>query len=156
MRAVRPAGRRLAVLIAAAALIGSCSDPVEIEDYLDLTSAQKRWEQVVPQDYSFTLFRRCYCWIDSPMRITVHGDSITSIVLLGPEVIPPGRKLTAPTVSGLFDIIMRALSQNAAKVSVHYDHDLGFPHSLYVDWYEDYADDEIRYIVTDVTFAPPD
>ncbi len=148
-----PLRRTLGPLVTAA-LLSSCGNGLtDLPGNLDYLAARERWERVAPPDYSFTLGVSCFCLLESPMRVTVRDHVVVSVVELGASHVPPGSSLPRVTIDDVFDVILGAMAKDGARITAEYDRQRGFPTTLFVDWYADHADDEIRYAISDVVFG---
>lgn len=117
---------------------------------LQLQAAENLWKQKRPYHYAYNVQRSCFCPEEyrKPIRIRVLNGKIQQAKLL-PEGIPlsSSRQAEAIPVEGLFRIIRDAINNNAARVDVKYDPQLGFPTSIAIDHNQMIADEE-TYIST--------
>jgi hypothetical protein len=55
--------------------------------------------------------------------------------------------MNVPSLEGILDMIQEAVNLNAASINVVYDVDAGYPTSVYVDYDERIADEELSIVV---------
>jgi hypothetical protein len=70
--------------------------------------------------------------------VSVDGQPVQAV-----EVERSGNDDNIPTIEGLFEEIQRAIESNAFRVDVQYDAELGYPLSIYIDYEEFIADEEL-------------
>jgi len=117
----------------------------------DLVEARARWNAQRITDYTFTLQRLCFCGETRPMRVTVRNGEVQSVVPVG-ELLPlPGPVAEwYPSITGLFDIVADAIAMPAGSIEARYDAVYGFPLEIAIDYWINVADDETRWIVSNV------
>lgn len=154
--------RLLAALVVLAPLAG-CPVPVApsaedapaptggAERSPDLDAARERWQEAGFDAYQMTLQRSCFCPEDyrGPFEVTVRNGAVESATFNG-TAVDAERVLT---VADLFDLLEDAYDQGAARVDVTFDDELGYPTSLYIDYNEQMADEEVGYTVSSVQVA---
>lgn len=138
-----------ALLLVAALLIGGCSvfgSSSREQDALD--EARARWDASGPSAYSMTYGRLCFCptEVTGPFAVRVVGDRVVEVTLDGTPVVYD----RAMTVDALFERLASAYARDAHRVDVTYDSALGFPSSIFIDYDERIADEEMGYTVTDL------
>jgi hypothetical protein len=112
-------------------------------------SPEQLWKKANIHSYEFLLRINCYCTPETigPHRIQVKADTIFSV-----NGIPYDRtksNVILKTIPDLFLFIRESDARNPFRKSVTYDSSDGFPTSLYYDFDERIADEEIGYIITD-------
>lgn len=146
----------VAVLLALAASgCGSVSGPDELDEERDrLQQARAQWLSQGLRDYQYTFRRSCFCAPGStePMRITVRGNAIASVVRISDGA--PQDPAVFDTIDGLFDLLAEAIDTDAAQFRAEYDGRLGFPTSAYIDRDERIADEELGFTASDLQPAP--
>ena len=149
-----PRARFLAMFVTAVAIAfapAACSDATGPDDRL--AAARRQWSSAGPAAYSVTLGRGCFCAqeVPSPVVITVRNGVIESrhYKTTGAPVSPAYAD-AFPDVEGLFDVIEDAL-ENADRVDVKYHSTLGYPLEIFIDYIRNAIDDELAYMVTDLT-----
>ncbi len=117
----------------------------------ELDAARQRWADVGYDAYRMTLQRACFCPEDyrGPFDVTVRHGAVDDATFNG-ATVDAERVLT---VAALFDLLEDAYDRNAARVDVTFDDELGYPTSLYIDYDEGIADEEVGYTVADVQVA---
>ncbi len=142
-------------LLAALLACGSTTGPTSLAS---LERAKARWNARGFMDYTFETRRDCFCAPETtgPVRIAVHGDSITSVTDLATDsIVPPPWRDSWYTVDDLFTVIDSAARRAAtASVDVEYDPDLGYPLTLEVNPRPDLADAGVRYTISLLVPAP--
>ncbi len=103
------------LLAIVAVLLGACSN--------DLDAARARWSKAGIRSYRFDLLRTGFA-LRQNARITVVDGAVTAAEDLGGSQLPP-TIATAPTIPALFEEIEE--NDDATKVTVKYDDELGIP-----------------------------
>ena len=110
----------------------------------ELAVNRAKWRAARPEAYTYEYARVCgECspdWVQ-PVRITVEGDAVTSVVVIatGAPVAPPAFRLT---MDSLFTRLESAIGQGVHRIAIQYDRRLGYPTSAYVDHDQQTVDDE--------------
>jgi hypothetical protein len=115
----------------------------------ELGVARQRWKAQNLHSYSFTLQRSCFCPSVQPLRVTVVGDSVVSVI--DPATNKPVDLRSGETIDGLFRFIENAIARKAAVLEVQYDAVAGFPTRINYDGSFRVADDELTYTASNVT-----
>jgi hypothetical protein len=115
----------------------------------DLDDARRRWRAAGVEDYTFVLRRNCFCGGGvEPVRIVVRdGVAVSYTVVATGQPLNPEWQEWHPTVEGLFDFLEDALDRDADRIDVQYDGGRGYPISIFVDYEERTADEEMGYEV---------
>ncbi len=106
----------------------------------------QKWMASGISSYEFTYQKLCFCLIDETqeVRILVRDGQIVSVSRVSDGMPVDSVPFDAfSTVDDLFDLVQRAIEQNAAKLEVEYDPLLGFPTLVDIDFAIIVADDEI-------------
>lgn len=113
-----------------------------------LAEAQALWADADLDAYRMTLSRSCFCPPEyrGPYEVVVEEGRVQTVVYEG-EGVPDDRALT---VEALFDLLNEAYEQKAARIDVTYHPALGYPTSLYIDYSEQMADEEVGYTVAEL------
>jgi hypothetical protein len=110
------------------------------------TVAYDQWQSVGPSSYRFTVAVQCFCPVAKPVEVTVRDGEVVS---LKPE--PPEFWSDAMVpIPELFQLV-GSLRGSADVVDVSYDGALGYPTTIAVDRITEAVDDEVAYVVTDLT-----
>jgi hypothetical protein len=114
-----------------------------------LGEARSRWEAADVDDYTFVLRRNCFCAGGvEPVRIVVRdGAAISYTVVATGEPLPAEWREWYPTVTGLFEFLEDAVDRDAERIDVRYNDRLGYPVTIYVDYDERIADEEMGYAI---------
>jgi Family of unknown function (DUF6174) len=109
------------------------------------------WDTVGLTTYDYGVERICFCGVEArgPVLIEVESGSVTSrsYVDSGDPVLPVFADLF-PTVTGLFDLIVEAIEDDAFNIDVSWDIATGFPTDIFIDYDESVADEEVGFRVT--------
>ena len=123
---------------------------------------RQRWAEQGQADYAYTVQVGCFCptWFVQPARVVVRADTVAAVrnpatgePLQNPSTDEPltdAQRETFPTIAGLFDVVERAVREDAKKLEVQYDSRYGHPREIEIDFRENVADDEIAYTVRDL------
>ena len=112
-----------------------------------LDEARQRWAAAGLDAYEMTLRRSCFCPVPDytgPFQVVVRDGAVESVRLDGAEVDAE----RALTVDDLFALLDEAHRRGAVRVEAAFDAELGYPTSLYVDYDERIADEEVGYGVS--------
>lgn len=113
----------------------------------DTQQAHARWDANAPQHYRYTWHKRAMIGV-SRIIVEVRDGKIVKTTPLQDDlkVMATGGP---PTVEAVFTEL-RTAQTNAAQVVVSYDHDLGYPLSVWVDVSTRSIDDEYEFGVQDL------
>lgn len=117
-----------------------------------LATNRATWQAQRPDDYRFTYTRNCFCppQYRGPFEVTVRGGTVADVGYEG-EGEPVDRPLSEyETVDDLFALLGEAYDRDAARVDVTYDESTGQPTSIYIDYEEQMADEEVGFTVEPV------
>jgi hypothetical protein len=136
---------RYIFLLCAASLLSACS-PTGVSDGDELQRNRERWEALRPASYEFSFQRSsCEClpeWT-LPLRVTVEGGEIISVIDLQSGELVSAEATQALTISDLFELVQGALAQDAYQLLVTYDRSLGYPTFIRIDRHPQSVDDEV-------------
>jgi hypothetical protein len=130
--------------------------PVVAESQSVLDTAKSSWEEVGLVTYTYVYQRSCECLPEdtAPKVVEVVDGVVVSVDGQPVQAVErSGNYDNIPTIDGLFEEIQRAIESNAFLVDVQYDDELGYPLSIYIDYDEFIADDELIISAT-LTTAP--
>lgn len=106
----------------------------------------QKWRLAAINDYDIHYQKGCYCLADHqrPVQVKIRSGQIVEAVYIDDQqVVSLSSKNDLKSVSDLFDLIDEAMAKPAAELAVSYDQSLGYPTSIYIDYYARMADDEI-------------
>jgi hypothetical protein len=117
-------------------------DPVLLVDDVDsqqadLLRAQNRWERGWRGDYVYETAIQCFCLAEvrAPVDVTVVGGEIASMVYATSEFTgTPAASDLYLTIDGLFAFLQDAIDQDAHRITVRYDAQLGYPVEAFIDF----------------------
>ena len=104
---------------------------------------ERQWERERPDDYSYRLELRCFCFGTRSWRVTVEDGRVVAV---DPDGLDEKRP---PTIERLFEIAREAVRAGADDVDVEYSGTDGHPTLISVDQMEQSIDDEYGYVVRD-------
>jgi hypothetical protein len=141
---------RLRTVIGAAALLlaGCASSAVDAPGADTVATAQRAWLAGRPANYRFVWQQTCFCLPEAvqPIRITVHGDAITSATDANGNAVSADVKSGLKTIDALYAY---ALAKQRAGAEVRVVGDArGIPEQVFVDPNPRVADDELRVTVS--------
>jgi hypothetical protein len=115
----------------------------------DKNSPERLWEKANIHSYEFLLRINCFCSPETigPHRIQVKADTIFAVN--GTPYDRAKSYVILKTIPDLFRFIRESDARTPFRKSVLYDSTFGFPTSLYYDFDERIADEEIGYIITE-------
>jgi hypothetical protein len=116
----------------------------------EFTAALQRWQAEGIHDYSFTLFKSCFCPGGQPMRITVRDDAVQNATNVRDGTAVEGKSMAKPlTMTEIFREIEEAYAKPADHVTLTINPDYGYPERVYIDYVAMMADEELNYTLTD-------
>lgn len=121
-----------------------CSKPTTTDE---VTSHELLWKKSGIHQYTYTLRINCFCPISvvGPHTITIVADTIVSV---NGQPYQPGVTGKLPTLPELFSFIKKSDAKKPYERRVQFNEVFGYPESVYYNFIQDIADDEIGYIVT--------
>jgi len=143
------------VLVLVLVSLVSCSSSTGVTR--ELTVAMRRWTASAPASYEITVSRGCFCGPDATRAVVVR---VRAGQVESRRYADTGADVAAnlaaayPTVAELFAIIQDAESRDAAQIDAQYDATYGYPTSLYIDYSERIADEEMSYAMRDFHVIP--
>jgi hypothetical protein len=112
----------------------------------DLDDAKSAWQSQSLDTYNYTYQRSCECLDEytRPKLVEVVNGTIVAIDGSPVESIQRASVTTdIPTLDGLLEVIQDAINQNAFQINVEYDPTYAYPISIFIDYDEMMADDEV-------------
>ncbi|WP_207420767.1 DUF6174 domain-containing protein [Desertivirga brevis] len=139
--------RNFLLLIFLALLTTSFSCKVEGigSDKMD-TMRENRWKWIKSAifDYEVDESLNCFCVIAGKHHLVVVDDHVVSATnSQGEAVANPAQHFK--TIDQLFKFIEESLKKNPARADITYDSTYGYPKSIYIDFDERMADEEMGY-----------
>jgi len=110
-------------------------------------TAQIKWKTLGATDYTIEQRINCWCLFNGADYIVrVENRKIVEVKRKSDGQIMPEDQLTLfKTVDQLFELIVANPEDKVALIRVEYDKDYGFPKSIYIDYNEIKADEEMGY-----------
>ena len=135
------------LMIAVISCGGSSANPAQAE----LDRHRTLWEANRSGDYTFEYRPVCFCPQEfvQPVRVEVRNGIIDSVTYIESGESPATDALFLYyTIDGLFDKIQDAMDREAARLTVSYDPDVGYPTSVSIDYALNVADEEFSFTAT--------
>jgi hypothetical protein len=108
-----------------------------------------KWRQSGTRTYNYLFQRSCYATLPAvlPVLLRVEHNRVTNGVRLDTfeRLLSDEREYFDVTIEDIFLKLREALEQNAYRVHVAYDPEMGYPRELRIDKSERIADDETTY-----------
>lgn len=125
----------------------SCTKPATTDE---VTANELQWKKEDIHQYTYTLRVNCYCpvFVVGPHIIKVVADTIVSV---NGSQYQPTASGKIPTLSELFSFIRESDAKKPYQRKVQFNNAYGFPESIYYDFSQQIADEEIGYVITDFT-----
>lgn len=127
--------------------------PTTNADLATLTQNRQKWDALKATHYQFKLAVGCFCAFRNqmPLSIEVKDGKVVSMLDSNGKSVEQFADTfdTYNTVEKLFDKLNDALNGGADKTTVEYNPESGYPQSIYIDYIEKAADDEINFTITD-------
>lgn len=114
----------------------------------ELGQQQFKWAAAGITDYLMVETISCNCVLELPRTVRMHVDGNLIVSMEDDEngdPVDPQFVAAFHTVDGLFDLIQDAIDRKASSIQVSYDAQLGFPSTLFIDYFQEIADDEIGF-----------
>ncbi|MBD2505038.1 DUF6174 domain-containing protein [Anabaena azotica] len=111
-----------------------------------LTFNRNLWNKQNISSYRYTLSNSCFCITDArgPVIIEVRNGKTTSITSVATgNPVNPDFFQNYDTIPKLFNVIQDAIARQASSLTVSYDHQLGYPKQINIDYDAQIADEEL-------------
>ena len=132
------------LMIAAIACGSSPASPAQAE----LDRHRTLWEANRSGDYAFEYRPVCFCVREfvQPVEVKVGNGVVESVTYIesGESAATNGFPFYH-TIDGLFDKIQDAIDREAARLTVSYDPEIGYPTSVSIDYALNIADEEFSF-----------
>ncbi len=116
-----------------------------------LVANREKWAAQGITHYSFNLHVGCFCAFrdQMPLAIEVKDGKVISITDSAGQSVDQFAEIfdAYNTIEKLFN----KLDEKADKITVEYNAEQGYPQSIYIDYIEQAADDEISFTVSNFT-----
>ena len=112
-----------------------------------LDKYQQRWQQANISHYRYTFQRSCFCprSYTTPVVIEVKNNTIINAHLKSNhQPLDDKLKNNKQTINYFFAKIQDAIKQKAHTISVKYNEQYGYPESIYIDYDQRMADEELH------------
>lgn len=142
---------------AAVKLMNQTTATVNIGTPTTLPAAQARWQQLAANHYAYTVQLSCFC-IDEvrrPVRIVVRDGQVESMTVVETGAAADAELFARYAgAANLFGLLADAEAQGAARIDASYDAQTGLPTSVYVDYSEMIADEELALTISNIELLP--
>jgi hypothetical protein len=114
----------------------------------DATTNLNLWNEKKVVNYSFSFKRVCFCPLEyvGPHQVVVQNGKVVSVN--GAPYNAAERYGVIPTIPELLLTIKTHIDKNPVKKILNFDQKYGYPTSVFFDFSELMADDELGYEVT--------
>jgi len=119
-----------------------------VEPLDDATTNLNLWNEKKVVNYSFSFKRVCFCPLEyvGPHQVVVQNGKVVSVN--GAPYNAAERYGVIPTIPELLLTIKTHIDKNPVKKTLNFDQKYGYPTSVFFDFSELMADDELGYEVT--------
>lgn len=139
----------LSALLVTVSACGAVGPSVDGEGDLreEIERHRSAWTEREVRDYAFTLRRLCFCAPDvtEPVRMEVRRGEVTQVRRPDGTDVDPARWHLYPTVDGVFAILLDAVDRGADSVAVQWREDLPPPRTVFIDYRDATADEELGF-----------
>lgn len=148
------------LLAALPVLVGCGGDDTTAEDpsttgpSSTTTAGPGTYPSFAPEDYTYRLEVLCFCPMPGPAEVTVQGGEVVSAVLVkGGQGMPKGSDAPEYMQLTINDVIDSANDPAADEVKVDWPDGQDYPSSVAIDQNKQAMDDEVTYVVKDVSVS---
>jgi hypothetical protein len=125
-------------------LLFSCTKSAEDKE---LSSNQSKWNRKNIVSYEFSLTINCFCPDErvGPHLIKVVDGQIVSVNNLPYD---PGTTGELMTIADLFTFVATSIESHPYRKTIEYNSAFGYPQTVWFDYNNAIADEELGYVVT--------
>lgn len=149
----RPVSTLLPACVLALAALACSDQGPEADDLRDEIARNRTlWVSVGPSTYVYDVRHNCFCGIEAvgPVRVRVENGQVVERTYVDTgATVDTAFAEVFPSVSGLFDVLDRALDRAAADIQVTWDPDTGAPTEFFIDYLAQAVDEEEGYVIVD-------
>ncbi len=119
-----------------------------VEPLDDATTNLNLWNEKKIENYSFSFKRICFCPLEyvGPQQVVVQNGKVVTVN--GAAYNSSQRYGVIPTIPELLLTIKSHIDKNPVKKTLNFNSTYGYPTSVFFDFSELMADDELGYEVT--------
>jgi len=119
-----------------------------VEPLDDATTNLNLWNEKKIENYSFSFKRICFCPLEyvGPQQVVVQNGKVVTVN--GAAYNSSQRYGVIPTIPELLLTIKSHIDKNPVKKTLNFNATYGYPTSVFFDFSELMADDELGYEVT--------
>ena len=115
------------------------------------------WQHAAIDEYQFVYRQDCLCPSQEDIWISVIANKVAQALFIPSNTALTQEQLAVlPGVETLFALIQDAIDSGAAKLSVSYNADHGYPEKVYIDRIADKTGEEITHFMLDFRLGPID
>jgi len=116
----------------------------------ELNLNSKKWQSHAIKNYQFTEQLNCFCIVRGPFLITVTSNEVTAVKNKeGNDA--DNYRVSVKTIDDLFLYIKTSLEKKPAIATIKYNDTYGYPESIYFDFDKQMADEEMGYIISELS-----
>ena len=111
-----------------------------------LNDALNKWSAADTGNYTFNYQLLCFCpqEFTDPIMVNIVNDSVLSAISRTTNLpVTDQVRDTINSVEDMFSILQQAIDTRANTITVNYNDELGYPESIYIDYDERIADEEL-------------
>jgi hypothetical protein len=119
-----------------------------VEPLDDATANLNLWNEKKVENYSFSFKRICFCPVEyvGPHQVVVQNGKVVTVN--GLPYNSSERYGVIPTIPELLQLIKANVDKNPVKKTLNFNATYGYPTSVFFDFSEMMADDELGFEVT--------
>jgi len=123
----------------------------DLESLTPFEQNKRKWEALEVESYTFSFQISCFCPSEFtlPKQVKVVNNTITHV---NGVAYDKDTNWDIRTIDQLFDIIADAEKKDAHVLEVKYDPNKGYPTSIFIDYDEMIADEEVGYTLANIKY----
>lgn len=105
------------------------------------------WQLQNINSYTIDFQRICFCLpeVTQPVQLSVENNTLSDAIYLNGTAVNQSNYANFYTINKAFSLIQEAFERNAVEVRVVYNQEFGFPSSVFIDYIENIADEELQF-----------
>jgi hypothetical protein len=122
-----------------------------LESLTPFEQNKRKWEALEVDSYTYSFQISCFCVFEFtlPKEVKVVNNVITQV---NGVAYDKAANWEVRTIDQLFDIIADAEKKDAHVLEVKYDPKKGYPSSIFIDYEEMTADEEVGYTLANIRY----
>ncbi len=123
------------------------STPIDTIAFENYKQNLALWQQTAINSYVIDFQRICFCLPDltQPVKLSVENHNLSDAIYLSGAAVNQSNYVHFYTINKAFSLIQEAFDAKAAEVRVVYNQEFGFPTSVFIDYDERLADEELQF-----------